>query len=175
MKKKNIKLKIISEQFDIADELFTTLVGADGYLSSFDDNVEEKIAPKDKKDKPESEIMEMTTDAVITDDGERIEIPYEETELTGMDGSRTAVSYKKDDTGLVAMMRDGAVRTALVFEEGRRNICAYETPFMPFELCICTKKVENTLSFEGGRLYLDYIIEVRGAKAERTKFTLEIM
>ncbi len=173
MKKKDVKLKIVSEQFDISDELFASLVGEDGYLGSFDDEVDQKLG-KPVKDE-NSDTIEMTTDAVMTDDGERIEISYEETELTGMKGSKTSVSFKKDEPGLVAMLRDGTVYTALVFEEGRRNICAYETPYMPFELCICTKKVENELVFGEGKLYLDYIVEVRGAQAERTKFTLEII
>ena len=120
VKKKNIKLKIVSEQFDIADELVASLTDPDGYIGSFTDELESKMkANAKKKDEGKPEVMEMTTDAEISDDGERIEVSYEETELTGMEGSRTAVSFKKDDIGLVAMMRDGMVRTALVFEEAR--------------------------------------------------------
>ena len=168
MKKKNIKLKIISEQFDVSDELFATLTGADMFL----DKEAEDVPDLSEK---RSDTIEMVTDATVTDDGERIEISYDETELTGMGGATTSVSFKKGEPGLVTMLRGGTVRTALVFEEGRRNICTYETPYMPFELCIYTKKVENGLDFGHGKLYLDYIVEIRGAKAERTKFTFEII
>ncbi len=166
MKKKNIKLKIVSEQFDVSDELFATLTGAD-----IPDDEKDEIPDEDNT----SDTIEMVTDATVKDDGERIEISYDETELTGMKGATTSVSFKKSEPGLVTMLRGGTVRTALVFEEGKRNICTYETPYMPFELCICTKKVDNRLDFGSGKLYLDYIVEIRGAKAERTKFTFEII
>lgn len=174
MKKKNIKLKITSEQYDVSDALFASLAGEDDELP-FDDF--------GGTDEPEGEdvrydgydTIEMTTDAVMKDDGERIEISYDETELTGMSGAVTAVSFNKNEPGLVTMLRGGSVRTALVFEEGQRNICTYETPYMPFELCICTRKVENELEFGRGRLFLDYMVEIRGAKAERTKFNFEII
>ena len=81
--------------------------------------------------------------------------------------------FDKGNEGLVTMMRSGAVNTALVFEAGNRHICVYHTPYMPFELCVHTLKVENHLLDEG-KLYLDYIIEFRGAKAEHNLFTLTV-
>ena len=169
MKKKNIKLKIVSEQFDVSDKLFATLTGDDPFV--LDKMQDSASAPEDGS----SDVIEMVTDATVIDDGDRIEISYDETELTGMDGATTSVSFKKSEPGLVTMLRGGSVRTALVFEAGKRNICTYETPYMPFELCIYTNKVDNGLGFGEGKLYLDYIVEIRGAKAERTKFTFEII
>jgi uncharacterized beta-barrel protein YwiB (DUF1934 family) len=74
---------------------------------------------------------------------------------------------------LVTMMRHGTVNTILVFEKGKRHICTYQTEYMPFEICVNTKEVINTL-LENGRIDLDYIVEIRGAQAERTQFTIEI-
>jgi hypothetical protein len=45
---------------------------------------------------------------------------------------------------------------------------------MPFEICVKTIKVVNRLSINGS-LELDYIIEIRGAKAERTKFYMQVL
>jgi len=44
---------------------------------------------------------------------------------------------------------------------------------MPFEICVYAREVDNRL-LQDGILELDYIIELRGAQAERTKFTMEI-
>jgi len=104
----------------------------------------------------------------------RVELSYDETEVTGMEGSRTAVSFAKENSGIVSMIREGAVSTVLVFEEGKRHHCIYNTPIMPFEVCVHTMKVENALTTEGW-LNLDYIVEIRGAQAERTKFRMEIL
>ena len=72
------------------------------------------------------------------------------------------------------MIREGVVSTALVFETGKRHHCVYQTPFMPFEVCVYTKKVENHI-VDGGYLELDYMIEIRGARAERTQFRMELL
>jgi hypothetical protein len=45
---------------------------------------------------------------------------------------------------------------------------------MPFEICVRTLKVENDI-LNNGTLKLDYIIEIRGNKAERTKFEMTLM
>ena len=83
-------------------------------------------------------------------------------------------TFMREDGGIVSMIREGAVSTALVFEEGKRHHCVYNTPFMPFQVCIHTVKVENRI-IEEGYIDLDYIVEIRGAQAERTKFRMELL
>lgn len=122
----------------------------------------------------EPDKIEMRTLGTLTEDAERVEIRYEESEATGMEGSVTRVFFETREAGLVTMMRTGAVSTALVFEKGKRHHCIYKTPFMPFEICVNTLDVQNRIT-EDGVLLLDYIIEIRGAKAERTKFVMKIM
>lgn len=122
----------------------------------------------------EPEIIEINTLGKRHLERGRVEISYEETEATGMAGSRTALSFLVEQPGIVSMTREGTVSTALVFEEGKRHHCLYQTPYMPFEVCVHTLKVENRLAREKV-LELDYIIEIRGARAERTKFRMEIL
>ena len=122
----------------------------------------------------EPEMIEINSLGRFTQQEGRTEIAYEETEATGMEGATTAVSFMTEQPGVVSMIREGAVSTVLVFEAGQRHHCIYQTPFMPFEVCVHTLKVENRLLDEG-YLNLDYIVEIRGAKAERTKFRMELL
>ena len=101
-------------------------------------------------------------------------IVYEESELTGMEGSTTQVSFERSCPELITMMRHGTINTILVFEKGKRHICTYQTQYMPFEICVNTKDVQNNL-LESGKIDLDYIVEIRGAQAERTRFCIEII
>jgi len=119
----------------------------------------------------DGEKIEINTDGHLVSGEGRIELSYDETELTGMDGSRTAISFSESAPELITMVREGTVSTALVFEPNKRHHCVYKTPYMPFEVCVHTLKVENKLA-EDKTLFIDYIIEIRGAKAERTKFEL---
>jgi uncharacterized beta-barrel protein YwiB (DUF1934 family) len=72
------------------------------------------------------------------------------------------------------MLRSGSVSTALVFEPNKRHFCTYKTPFMPFEVCVHTLRIDNKLLAEAATLDLDYIVEIRGAQAERCRLHLEI-
>ncbi len=118
--------------------------------------------------------FEMVANGFLVLMEDRIEVIYDETELTGMEGSTTTISFSKDDPGVVTMLRCGSVSTALIFEEGKRHLCAYDTGVVPFELCVFTKSVKNRITEAGGRLELQYLVEIRGAKAEQTQCVLEI-
>lgn len=122
----------------------------------------------------EPQEMELTVEGSYYDDGTRISISYKEGELTGMENSRTTLSFQKSEPALITMTRDGSVRTALVFEEGQRHLCVYQTPFMPFEVAVTTKQVENRIE-ENGSLRMQYTVELKGANAEQTDFSMKLL
>lgn len=196
-KKTNIRIKIKSVQFDLSEELLYQFFPSeededeeDDY--AYDDGADdagEATFGSDENDKKLTEFLrsltdddydyeaantlELVTDGYLIDDGKRVTIGYNESEATGLDGSVTEISFAKDDPGLISMLRDGTVKTVLTFESGKRHICVYETPYMPFELCVITSEAVNEIA-EKGQIYLDYLIEIKGAEAERTKFYLSI-
>jgi uncharacterized beta-barrel protein YwiB (DUF1934 family) len=101
-------------------------------------------------------------------------LSYEESELTGMEGSSSQISFFFSNPELVTMLRSGSVSTALVFEPNKRHFCTYKTPFMPFEVCVHTLRIDNQLLSDAATLDLDYLVEIRGAQAERCRLHLEI-
>jgi len=156
----DVRIKILSEHYE--DE-----------ASLFDDEDREDARDDGEELCVEPEIMEINSLGTVSDDGERVSISYEESEATGMSGSTTTLSYLHASPEVVTMTRTGIVSATLVFEEGKRHHCIYKTPFMPFEVCVHTTKVVNK-PLEG-TVELDYIVEIRGAKAERTKFKMQIL
>lgn len=128
------------------------------------------------------ERIELFTEGLltITPDGGYTESPsstvavsYDETELTGMEGARSTITYRTADRGLVTMLRTGLVSTVMTFKAHHRAICCYETPYMPFFIGIHALTVDNRLDTDG-ELRLDYIIEIRGGRAERCEMTMKI-
>ena len=119
------------------------------------------------------EPTEMLMEGKLLVAGHRVELVYAESELTGMQGSVTAIGFEPLNPGLVSMVRTGPVRTAMTFEEGKRHICLYNTPFSEFEVCVRTLKVNNRL-LEENKLELDYLIEIHGAQAEHCKMTVTV-
>ncbi|MBQ9113041.1 MAG: DUF1934 domain-containing protein [Clostridia bacterium] len=159
---REIRIHIESVTYEVEASLFEA---GDGEFLLTSDEIEASLEP---------EKMEIKSLGKFKIDGGRAEVSYEESEATGMEGSVTAISFDMTQPGIVTMIRTGLVSTALVFEKGKRHHCVYNTPYMPFELCVKTFEVKNRIP-DGGILELDYIIEIRGAKAERTKFMMKIM
>ena len=159
--KKDVRIKIHSELYDVEASLFSS------------DDIDVDDLPM-SEEAPEPEILDINTVGHYTDDGERISISYDESEATGMEGSTTTVTFLKNEPTVISMIREGMVSTTLVFETGKRHHCLYKTPFMPFEICVRTIKISNSI-LGVGALSLDYVVEIRGAQAERTKFSLQIL
>ena len=154
----NVRIKIRSVRYEVEASLFS--------------EEDAKLDLSELRVEPES--VEINTVGQFEIKDGRAEVTYEESEATGMSGSTTAISFLERDVGIVTMIREGAVSTALVFEANKRHHCLYKTPFMPFQICVHTLKVDNRL-LSDRYLDLDYIVEIRGAQAERTKFHIELL
>lgn len=146
-----IRLKIMSRQFDY-------------------DNYD----PADGKNEPSEtfEEMEIVCDGVLTRRDGRVEIRYQESENTGMQGSVTSVSYAVDSPGVITMLRSGTVSTALVFREGERTVCTYEIPEGRLDVTVYTRRMENRITDGDGMLSMDYYIEIGGIRKLRTQLKL---
>lgn len=105
------------------------------------------------------ETMEICTEGELFADDGRIEVKYTEPAPTGMGETVTSISFDPSDRGLVAIMRGGDVYTALILESGVRHSCVYNTSYMPITIYTTAKRVENTLTENGGELYLVYTVE----------------
>ncbi len=105
--------------------------------------------------------------------GEAIAISY--TEGDGMDHTETVILYEKRRKNCVSIYRTGDVISTLVCQEGRRHYSVYETPVMPFEVAVYTKKCQGGFTWEmGGTMELDYAIELRGTDLQRTIMTVDV-
>lgn len=129
--------------------------------------INETFSELDESGKIESilyaEIKESERDCTVT---------YEEMS-EGMDGVNTEMKFKKDAPQEISISRTGALEAFMYFEEGKRHICVYNTGIMPFEICIYSKRVDNRL-LSDGVLEIEYIIEIKGACAQKTVFKMEI-
>ena len=163
MNSKSIRMKIKSTRYEMGELLFSRMSAE--LAGELEIEIPEEIADG------AGEETEINTDGLFTEENGRIELSYKESELTGMEGSTTAISFDAAIPTLVSMVREGSVSTALVFEQGKRHRCVYNTPYMPFEICVHTLKVDNRLSTDK-TMFIDYIIEIRGARAERTKMEI---
>ena len=179
-------IKITSKCEELADSMFERFFGEENFeegdFAADDYALEEALNSvadvefdfSGDEEKPEDDgIIEIYTEGRLRITPERVSLTYEETEITGMEGAKTMVSFVKSQPELVTMSRTGAVNTALVFEPKKRHTCCYKTPYMPFELCVRTMSMDNRLESDG-EMALEYIIEIRGATAEHNTLFLKL-
>ena len=168
--KEYVSVSIVSERSAVKANLFDAVYEKEIAELTEDVSI---LVPEKPEGEQDGETLEMITEGLVRVRGGRVEIVYDEGELSGMEGSRTVISYAKGEPKTVSMIRSGAVSTALVFERGVRHLCTYETPYMPFQIGVLAICVDNRLESEGV-IVLDYLIEIRGAQAERCKMTLKV-
>lgn len=104
--------------------------------------------------------------------GDEFTITYQE-ETEGMGGVNTEIKFNSRKPDEISISRTGAIETFMFFEKHKRHVCVYNTGIMPFEICIFAKNVDNRLLTEG-TLELVYIIEIKGACAQKTVMKMEI-
>ena len=119
----------------------------------------------------EEDRVEFSTDGVYQFDGEVGRLDYFETEVTGMQGTRTCVFIYPDK---VIVDRQGTVTSRMEFSDGSRNSFIYNTPYGDATLSIKTRRITRDLHADGGRLELEYVIDVEHAVVARNKFIVEI-
>ena len=122
----------------------------------------------DDIDPDATELMTEGTMA-LTEDG--IVLSYEESELTGMEGTTTTFEVKGPR---VTLTRSGAVNSQMVFEEGRQHTSLYETPFGELSVDIQTSILKHNLSERGGLLEIKYSIAVEHTVTGRNCFKIRV-
>ncbi|MCL2003753.1 MAG: DUF1934 domain-containing protein [Oscillospiraceae bacterium] len=74
----------------------------------------------------------------------------------------------------VTMLRSGGVNTQMVFEEGRRHVSYYETAEGPAAVGVTASRVDTDFGQEGGRIEVDYGVEIAGSIAEESFVHIDV-
>ena len=106
----------------------------------------------------------------LEEDGE-ITLTYQETALTGMEGTTTRFSIR-DDT--VVLARTGMVNSQLVFQRGKRNSSLYETPWGMMQVDVFTTSLAHRLDGRGGILEIKFNISVDHQVAGENQFKIRV-
>lgn len=135
----------------------------------------EMVSPEPPEEDDE-ETTELTTAATMEFDGDgRCSIRYLESELSGMEGTTTTITFLDGDRSVLTILREGTVRSALVLEQGRFHSGVYHTPVMPLDITTMTYRLQNNVTAEGGTITADYSLRIGGVTTSRTKLVAEVL
>ncbi len=120
----------------------------------------------------EEDAIELITAGRLTEQGtEGYTLSYEESEMTGMEGTQTTFQIEK---GRITLLRVGEVNSQMVFEEGRKHLSMYDTPFGAMEVGVSAKRVFCEIGEKGGNIEIDYAIEIDHALAGQNLFQINV-
>ena len=130
------------------------------------------IRSEQRYEDAEPDSMELMTEGTLTAAGEgRLVLSYQESELTGLEGTTTTFEIRGPQ---VILTRSGSVNSQMVFEEGRQHTSLYETPFGELSIDIQTSRLRHNLTEQGGIMDLLYSISVEHAAAGRNAFKIRV-
>lgn len=156
--KKDVKIKLVSRVYDLqqSDKI-------EKYMEEHPDYTEDDISMK----------FEVSCRGIMSEEDGVFTLSYDEPSGGGMGKTTTVISFHRDTPATVTLDREGEVRSHFVYDEALpRRTYLYETPLMPFEMSIVTKRVVNRLGVRGGTLHLDYKMDMNGSNMERTVLDL---
>lgn len=117
------------------------------------------------------DVIELVTEGRLARDGESYTLSYQESELTGLEGTTTSFEVRGPQ---VILSRTGSVNSQMVFEEGKQHTSLYETPFGELAIDIRTSRLRHSLTERGGLLDLRYSISVDHSATGRNAFKIRV-
>lgn len=117
----------------------------------------------------EEEHIDLMTEAQLYERGGKYYICYDESELTGLGGTRTTV---KLDGATVSMIRTGKYPSELLFAKDQRHVGLYETDYGTLTISTHTGRLQNSIGADGGELSIEYTIEVDNSLVGRHSFRI---
>ena len=124
-----------------------------------------------KYDNTDPDVIELVTAGRLTRVGESYTLSYQESELTGLEGTLTTIQV---DGEQVTLMRVGEFTSQMVFQEGRRHLSMYNTPYGAMAIGVNTRHLLADLTDQGGDIEIDYAIEIDHALAGRNVFQIKV-
>ncbi|HBR07732.1 MAG TPA: DUF1934 domain-containing protein, partial [Clostridiales bacterium] len=101
----------------------------------------------------------------------RGELTYMESELTGMEGTKTSFIFTPNE---VILSREGTLTSRMVFREGKKNTFLYDTPFGSATMGLDTHRITSSLGPKGGDMQIDYIVDFDHAMVGRNSFHINV-
>lgn len=100
-------------------------------------------------------------------------IVYEETEVSGMKGSKTML---KLDKNTITMTRFGSTHSKMIFDENHPMTSMYKTPYGDFEMTIETKSLNTGIDLESytGKIEIMYSMTLEGVSNSINHLEIEV-
>ncbi|MGI6623131.1 MAG: DUF1934 domain-containing protein [Clostridiaceae bacterium] len=119
----------------------------------------------------EKDHMSFVTEGTLTRENGCFIVKYEESEITGLNGTTTTLKVEKDS---VTLMRHGNVDALMLFEVGKTHLTDYDTQYGSVILGITARNVDVDFCESGGNIKVDYILEYNRSYGGRNSLIVSV-
>lgn len=126
--------------------------------------IKSDIVQNDKRDQ-----IEFSSDGTYYEKNNKKYLSYDETELTGMEGSRVVLIIDKEQ---LEMHRFGTTKAKMIFKLGKKTKTNYKTPYGLFEMEVFTNQL--VVNLKEGRIKIDYDLSIKGLSEGHNQLIINI-
>ncbi|SHI70416.1 DUF1934 domain-containing protein [Clostridium intestinale] len=119
----------------------------------------------------DDDVIEVVTPGEFYINNDGYEAIYEETEISGMEGTTTKLKIFGNE---ISLEREGTTTTKMDFKKNNNYITLYNTPYGMLELKINTKNLKIDMSDDGGEVQIDYNLSISGQPPQETQLKIKI-
>lgn len=118
----------------------------------------------------EPETVKLVTEGTLEKTEEAILLSYEETELTGLEGTSTCFRVEENR---VVLTRSGGVDSRMVFVPGQEDRSLYDMGFGALMIAVRTEEIRAKLDERGGTLRVTYAISIEEETAGHIEYRIQ--
>jgi len=96
---------------------------------------------------------------------------YEETEISGMEGTTTTLKIGPEE---LILLREGTTNANMHFVNGENNLSMYDTPYGTLKMEVNTKKIDIDVNEKGGNIAVKYDMNISGQMVPETSLDINI-
>ena len=119
----------------------------------------------------ETDAIELITSGEYAHEGTETVFSYMESEMTGLEGTRTTFRVSPHK---VTLTREGTLNAQMMFEQGKKHLFLYETPYGATAMGVDTRRLTCALGAEGGEMEIDYTIDVDSVVVSENSFVISV-
>ncbi len=116
-------------------------------------------------------VIELVTDGKYSYSENESLVIYDESSLTGMEGTKTTFKIEKD---AVTLTREGSVNSQMMFQKGKKHFFLYDTPFGATTMGVDTQKLKTDMGEHGGKMDIVYSVDVDNIILGKNVFSIKV-
>ena len=119
----------------------------------------------------DQDVIELVTYGQYQKDGNDFTVTYDESEMTGMEGTKTTLVI---NDSMVKLVRTGQNNSQMIFEKGQNHMGYYETPYGSFTVGVFSNHMNVDVNESGGEVKIDYSLSIDNKFTSLNDFSLKI-